>query len=104
MCTGTVDKVLAFLRLQPYRCRKCLNRFFRFRTRWAAFAIPAAVLAVVLLIGMAGYTKIEAVEAGVSSEPAAPSDADRVIDSLALTPPVESPDSAGAQSATAPPH
>ena len=53
---GVLDVAAGLLLLQPIRCRKCLHRFFRFRTYWARFAVPAAML-VILFAAVFGYTQ-----------------------------------------------
>lgn len=37
--------------LVPIRCRRCLNRFFRFRNAWAKYVVPLALLSLALLLG-----------------------------------------------------
>ena len=102
LCGGAVDNALALLCLQPYRCRKCLIRFFRFGTRWASFIVPATLIVVVLLLAMAGYMIIMyAHAASVPLETATPSeinsDPNRLLDRLGLAQTDENLDTGGTQ-------
>ena len=98
---GAVDNALALLFLQPYRCRKCLTRFFRFGTRWASFVVPATLLVVVLLLAMIGYRIMDAHAASVPLETATPSeinsDPNHLLDRLGLAQTDENLDTGGMQ-------
>lgn len=43
--------------VEPIRCRKCLNRFFRFSESWARIAVPCGLLALTVLVATFGYMR-----------------------------------------------
>src|ERR1700730_11851428 len=101
-CGGAVDNALALLFLQPYRCRKCLTRFFRFGTRWASFVVPATLIVVVLLLAMTVCMRImDAHAASAPLEATTPSeinsDPNRLLDPLGSAVTEENLDTQGTQ-------
>ncbi len=58
MHRGLIDAVAAVILLAPFRCRRCLTRFFRFRNSWAKFALLAG-LCVVGVVVATGYRVVK---------------------------------------------
>jgi hypothetical protein len=65
---GALDTFAGLLFLEPIRCRKCLNRFFRFSNPLARVLIPLALLAGLMFVAISG---IEFVRGGFRSRPQA---------------------------------
>jgi hypothetical protein len=50
---GFGDTLAAAFFLQPFRCRKCGNRFFRFRNARARVGVLASVVVIIAVLAMA---------------------------------------------------
>jgi hypothetical protein len=51
---GALDSFAGLFFLEPIRCRKCLNRFFRFSNPFARVLIPIALLAGFMFVAISG--------------------------------------------------
>ncbi len=63
---GALDTFAGLLFLEPIRCRKCLNRFFRFSNPFARVLIPLTLLAGLVFVAISG---VEFVRGGFRTRP-----------------------------------